>query len=106
MKNELYKPKDFARLQTNTIRAILENNIMQAVLEHGEMKYWLSEFISLPYKNKLDKPFLCSYLRSITWDMTISCYPIEPSLNQLSKRLDIVAKEMYKKHKLNLELSV
>ena len=95
----MYKPKDFADLKQQTIRAILERNIMQGRLEHGSVRYWLCEFISLPYGSPLDKPYLCSYLRKLTEYMTISCYPIEPSMSLLSNRLDVVASALYAKHK-------
>lgn len=94
----LFTPTDFKTLTKERIRAILEANKMQGVLEHREMRFWLSEFISLPYGSKLDKPYLCSYLRNMTWNMTISCYPIEPTMAKLDARLDAVAEAMYKKH--------
>lgn len=102
----MYKPTDFKTLTETQIRGILEANKMQGRLEHGHIRFWASEFISLPYKHVLDKPFLCSYLRDMTWDMTISCYPIEPTMKELDKRLNIVAKEMYKKHLENLQISI
>jgi hypothetical protein len=98
----MYKPSDFKTLTKEHIRAILEANKMEGRLEHGEFRFWLCEFISLPYGSKLDKPFLCSYLREMTWNMTISCYPIEPTMAKLNARLDIVAAAMFEKHQQNL----
>lgn len=98
----MYKASDFKTLTQIQIRAILEANKMSGRLEHGEVRFWASEFISLSYGNPLDKPYLCSYLRNMTWNMTISCYPIEPSMALLDARLDKVATAMFAKHQENL----
>ena len=98
----LYKPTDFKTLTYQTIRAILERNIMQGRLEHGEYRFWLSEFISLPYGSNLDKPYLCSYIREICWNNELKCSsaPIEPTMQLLSVRLDELASAIYKVHKI------
>lgn len=98
---ELYKPTDFKGLTYQTIRAILEKNIMQGKLEHGKYRFWLSDFITLPYGSELDKPYLCSYIRKICWNHELKCSssPIEPTTKLLSVRLDELASAIHRVHK-------
>jgi hypothetical protein len=91
--------KHFSDLTRQTIKSILMQNKMQGRLEHGSYRFWLSEFISLPYKSALDKPYLCSYLRKLTYEVEGSCYPIEQTDWKLDERINEVSHFIYNKHK-------
>ena len=91
--------QNFKDLTRTTIKLILMKNKMQGRLEHGKYRFWLSEFISLPYGSSLDTPYLCSYLRKLTEEVEGSCYPIEDSEDKLDKRIDEVSYYIHSKHR-------
>ena len=92
--------QNFKDLTRTTIKLILMKNKVQGRLEHGKYRFWLSEFISLPYGSSLDAPYLCSYLRKLTQEVDKgSCYPIEDSEIKLDKCIDKVSHYIHNKHK-------
>lgn len=91
--------QNFKDLTRDTIKNILMANKMEGRLEHGSYRFWLSEFISLPYGSALDKPYLCSYLRKLTYEVEGSCYPIEPTIEKLHSRINEVSYYIHNKHK-------
>jgi hypothetical protein len=90
--------QNFKDLTRQTIKDILMRNKMQGRLEHGFYRFWLSEFISLPYGSTLDKPYLCSYIRKLTYEVKGSCYPMEPTDVKLDERINEVSYFIHNKH--------
>lgn len=90
--------QNFKDLTKDVIKDILMENKMQGRLEHFERRFWLSEFISLPYGSKLDKPYLCSYIRKLTYEVEGSCYPIEKSDHLLETEITKVSSKIFQKH--------
>ena len=90
--------QNFKDLTRQTIKDILMQNKMQGRLEHGEYRFWLSEFISLPYGSTLDKPYLCSYIRKLTYEVEGSCYPIEKYDHFLDTEITKVSSKIFQKH--------
>lgn len=90
--------KKFPDLSKNDIRAIFMANIMFGEIETG-WRYWVKEFLSLPYLHPLDKDRLTKYIRELTMNVDFSCYPIEKSYDELLIRINEIVPLLFIEHR-------